>query len=180
MLFMYFAVLQNPEDEPIFNEFYNKFYKTMFHIAKGHLHTNELAEDCAQEVMLSFAKNFHNITHDFNDRRLNNLIRIVTKAKAVDMYRKEKRHFENLVELDVEDFYNLSTKEFDVVEAITLKDAFDKIPEDYRFICYLKYHYNMTGEEISNYLNISQPLVRKRCMLGMQFVRKYIDGENVK
>lgn len=178
MLFMYFAVLQNPEDEPLFEEFYNKFYDTMFYIAKKHLHTIELAEDCAQEVMFSFAKNFHNITHDFNDKKLCSLIRIVTKAKAVDMYRKEKRHFENVVELDVEDFYNLSVKEFDVVDAITLRDAFNNIPEDYKFICYLKYYCNLSGKEISNYLNISQPLVRKRCMLGMQFVRNYVNGEN--
>ena len=178
MLFMYFAVLQNPEDEPLFEEFYNKFYDTMFYIAKGHLHTKESAEDCAQEVMFNFAKNFHNITHDFNDKKLCNFIRLVAKAKAVDMYRKEKRHFENVVELDVEDFYNVSAKEFDIVEEITLKEAFDKIPEEYRFICYLKYYYNMTGEEISKYLNISQPLVRKRCMLGMQFVRNYVNGEN--
>ena len=32
-------------------------------------------------------------------------------------------------------------------------------------------------EEIANKLNISKPLVRKKCMLGMQFLRKYIDGE---
>lgn len=178
MLFMYFAVLQNPEDEPLFEEFYNKFYDTMFYIAKKHLHTIESAEDCAQEVMFSFAKNFHNITHDFNDKKLCNFIRLVAKAKAVDMYRKEKRHFENVVELDVEDFYNLSVKEFDVVDAITLRDAFNNIPEDYKFICYLKYYCNLSGKEISNYLNISQPLVRKRCMLGMQFVRKYVNGEN--
>lgn len=178
MMFMYFALLQNPEDEHLFEEFYNKFYNTIFYIAKDHLHTKESAEDCAQEVMVSFAKNFHNIQHDFNDKKLCNFIRVVTKAKAVDMFRKEKKHLVNVVELDVEDFFNISTKEFDIVDVITLKDAFDKIPEEYRFICYLKYYYNMTGEEISRYLNISHSLVRKRCMLGMRFVRNYVNGES--
>ena len=79
---------------------------------------------------------------------------------------------------NVEEFHNISAKDFDIVDEITLKDAFDNIPEDYRFICYLKYYYNMSGEEISRYLNISQPLVRKRCMLGMQFLRNYVNGEN--
>ena len=177
MLFMYFALLENPEDEPLFEEFYNKLYITIFYIAKDHLKTKESAEDCAHEVLISFAKNFHNITHDFNDKKLCSFIRVITKARAIDMYRKEKKHIQNIVELDVEEFYNISAKDFDVVDEITLKDAFDKIPEDYRFICYLKYYYNMSGEEISNYLNISKPLVRKRCMLGMQFVRNYINGD---
>ena len=94
------------------------------------------------------------------------------------MYRKEKKHLFNVVDTNIDDFYNVSTKEFDIVDEITLKEAFDKILEDYRFICYLKYYYNMSGEEIAKMLNISQPLVRKRCMLGMQFVRNYVNGEN--
>ncbi len=178
MLLMYFALLQNPEDEFLFEEFYNKFYNTIFYISKEHLHTKELAEDCAHEVLISFAKNFHNISHDFDDKKLCNFIKIVTKNMAIDMYRKEKKHLFNVADTDIDDFYNISTKEFDIVDEITLKEAFDKMPENYRFVCYLKYYYNMSGEEIAKMLNISQPLVRKRCMLGMQFVRNYVNGEN--
>ncbi len=94
------------------------------------------------------------------------------------VYRKEKKHLTHIVDLDVEEFFNISAKDFDVVDEITLKDAFNKIPEDYKYICYLKYVYNMSGEEIAKLLNISKPLVRKRCMLGKQFVVNYINGEN--
>lgn len=177
MLFMYFALLENPEDEPLYEVFYNRFYDNIFYIAKDHLKTKEAAEDCAHEVLMYFAKIFHTITHDFDDKKLFNFIRVVTKAMAIDIYRKEKKHLVNVVELDVEEFYNISAKDFDVVDEITLKDAFNKIPEDYRFICYLKYVYNMSGEEIAKMLNISKPLVRKRCMLGMQFLRSYINGD---
>ena len=178
MLFMYFALLENPEDEHLFEEFYNKFYNTIFYIAKDHLKTKESAEDCAHEVLISFAKNFHNITHDFNDKKLCSLIRVITKARAIDMYRKEKKHIQNVVELDVEEFYSVSTKDFDVVDEITLKDAFDNLPDDYRYICYLKYYLNVSGEEIAKMLKISHPLVRKRCMIGMKLMREYINGEN--
>lgn len=178
MLFMYLALLQNPEDEQLFETFYNKFYNIIYYIAKDHLHTKEAAEDCAHEVLMYFAKEFHNIPHDFDDKKLCNFIKIVTKNMAIDMYRKEKKHLFHVVDTDIDDFYNISTKEFDIVDEITLKEAFDKMPEDYRFICYLKYYYNMSGEEIAKMLNISKPLVRKRCMLGMQFLRKYINGED--
>ncbi len=177
MLFAYFALLENPEDEPLFEEFYNKFYDTIFYIAKKHLKTIESAEDCAHEVLISFAKNFHNITHDFNDKKLYNFISIVTQAKAVDMFRKEKKHIYNVADADISEFYDIEAKEFDVIDVITLKEAFEKMPEEYRYICYLKYVLNITGEQIARMLDISQPLVRKRCMLGRQFVIKYFEGE---
>ena len=58
MLSLCLAMLQNPEDKPRFEEFYNKFYDTIYYIAKEHLRTKESAEDCAQEVMMHFAKDF--------------------------------------------------------------------------------------------------------------------------
>lgn len=177
MLFMYFAVLQNPEDELLFEEFYNKFYNTVFFIAKEHLHTKEAAEDCAHEVLFYFAKEFHNISHDFTDKKLWNYVRVVSKCMAIDIYRKEKKHLNNLVDIDVEDFYNLSAKEFDICDEIQLKDAFDNLPDEYRYICYLKYYFQLSGAQISKMLNISEPLVRKRCMIGKNLMQKYVSDE---
>lgn len=178
MLYMYFAVLENPDDEPLFEVFYNKFYNTIFCIAKDHLHTKEAAEDCAHEVLLYFAKEFHNITHDFNDIKLCNFIRVVSKCMAIDAYRKEKKHIVNVADADLSEFYNIASNDFDVFDEIQLKEAFNKMPESYRYVCYLKYVYNMSGAEISKMLNISEPVVRKRCMLGKQFVRNYILGDD--
>ena len=180
MLFMYFAVLQNPEDEPLFEEFYNKFYNTIYYISKEHLHTKENAEDCAHEVLLFFAKEFHKIPHDFGDKKLWNYVRVVTKCMAIDMYRKEKKHIKNVVDTDVSVFYDLSVEDFDVFEEFQLKEAINNMPEEYRYVFYLKYVYNMTGKEIAKMLNISEPLARKRCMLGKEFVKNYINGENDK
>ena len=50
MLSICFALLQNPEDKLRFEEFYNKFYNTVYFIAKEHLRTHEAAQDCAQEI----------------------------------------------------------------------------------------------------------------------------------
>ena len=67
MLSICLALLQNPEDKLRFEEFYNKFYHVIYFIAKDHLRTKEAAEDCAQEIMIKFAKDFHNIQQDFYD-----------------------------------------------------------------------------------------------------------------
>lgn len=179
MLFMYFAALQNPEDEPLYEEFYNTFYNTIFYISKQHLHTIEAAEDCAHEVLLYFAEEFHNISHDFTDKKLWNYVRLVAKCMSIDIYRKERKHLNNVVDYDVEDFTNLSAKDFDVCDEIQLKDAFSKLPDEYRYICYLKYVYDLSGAQISKMLKISQPLVRKRCMIGKNLIQRYMNGENV-
>ena len=84
-------MLQNPEDKPRFEEFYNKFYDTIYYVAKKHLKTKESAEDCAQEVLMRFAKNFHNIKQDFDDKRFKNYVMVITKCVAIDMYRKNQK-----------------------------------------------------------------------------------------
>jgi|GEM_PF-7076606 len=174
MLSICLAMLQNPEDEPRFEEFFNKFYDTIFYVAKRHLKTVEAAEDCAQETMEYFAKEFHNIKQDFDDAKFKKFVKIVAKGRAIDMYRKEKKHLDHVVDADLSDFYNLSEEMFDVCDVMLLKEALDAMPEVLKPVFYLKYVYEYSGEEIAEKLNISKVLVRKRCMLGMQFVRNYI------
>ncbi len=177
MLFLYLALLENPEDAASFNEFYEKFRKTVYYIAYDHLKNNEEAEDCEQEAFLIFAKHFHNIDRNFDDKSVWNFVRIVTKNLAIDMYRKNKRLDNYVVDADIKEFYSLSTDDFDIFDEIQLKDAIDNLPDEYRTVFYMKYVCNYSGEEIGKALNMSQPLVRKRCMKGMQLVRAYLKGD---
>lgn len=174
MLSMCLVLLQNPEDSLRFEEFYNKFYSTVFFIAKTHLITNEAAEDCAQEIMINFAKDFHNIKQDFDDISFRGYVKVVAKGISVDMYRKEKKHLENLVDADVAEYSDVAVEELDVFDEVLLKDALNAMPEAYRFVFYLKYCYEFTGAEIAAKMGISQESVRYKCMRGMKFVREYI------
>ncbi len=179
MLSICLALLQNPEDKSRFEEFYNKFYDLIFLISKDHLKTREAAEDCAQEIMIRFAKDFHNITQDFDDKHFKNYVRVISKGMAIDMYRKEKKHIENVVDADLTEFYNISVDEFEVCDELLLKQAVDAMPESYRYVFCLKYFYELSGAEIAEKLNISQTYVRQKCLLGMNFVRNYIkEAEN--
>lgn len=177
MLLFYLALLENPEDKASFEEFYEKFKNTVYYIAYDHLKNKQEAEDCEQEVFTILAKNFHNISHDFDDKSVWNFVKIVTKNMAIDMYRKNKREAECVVDADITEFFSLAEDDFDVFDEIQLKDAINNLPEKYRAIFYLKYVCDYSGEEISKILNISQPLVRKRCMIGMQLARKYLEGD---
>ena len=74
MISICLMMLQNPEDKPRFEEFYDKFYDTIFYVAKQHLKTKEAAEDCSQEILIHFAKNFHKITQDLDDKKFRNYV----------------------------------------------------------------------------------------------------------
>ena len=177
MLSMFFAVLENPNDEPLFEIFYEKYHRLVYHIAYVHVKNRESAEDCTQEVFLQLAKNFHNINRDFDDKSVLNYVRIVSKNIAIDNYRKDKKHADRVIEADVTDVFGLTERDFDIFDEIQLKDAINSLSPEIQNVFYLKYVCNYSGEEISKALNISKPLVRKRCMLGMQRVRAYLEGE---
>ena len=170
-------VLENPNDGPLFEIFYEKYNGLVYHIAYEHVQNKESAEDCTQEVFLQLAKNFHNINRDFDDKSVLNYVRIVSKNIAIDTYRKDKKHSSRVVDTEVSEFLNLKEEDFDIFDEIQLKDAINSLSPEIRTVFYMKYVCNYTGEEISKALNISKPLVRKRCMLGMQRVKAYIEGE---
>ncbi len=177
MLSLCLALLQNPEDEPLFEEFYNKYHKLVFHIAKEKLQDNQLAEDCVQEVFFNFARNFHNIKGSLNDNKIGSLINIVSRNMAIDVYRKNKRHYLHTIDVDISDFRTISDDDFDVCDQLILKQAINTLPEEIKTVFYLKYVCNYRGTEIAQMMNISEPLVRKRCMIGRQMAKKYINGE---
>ena len=179
MLSICLALLQNPEDKSRFEEFYNKFYDLIFLISKDHLKSREAAEDCAQEIMIKFAKDFHNITQDFDDKHFKNYVRVISKCMAIDMYRKEKKHIEHVVDADLSEFYNISVDEFDICNELLLKQAVDAMPESYKYVFCLKYYFELTGEEIAEKTGLTKTNVRQKCLHGMNFVRKYVkEAEN--
>ncbi len=177
MLSLCLALLENQEDEPLFEEFYSKYNKLVFYIAKDKLNDHQLAEDCVQEVFCNFARNFHNIKEDLYDNKIEGLIRVVARNMAIDIYRKNRKHIANVVDADLSDFFSLSEEEFDVCDQLVLKQAIDNLPEEIKTVFYLKYVFNYSGTEIAAYLNISESLVRKRCMLGRQMAKKFIESE---
>lgn len=179
MLSLCIMMLENSGDISRFEEFYNRFYDIVYLIAKSHLKTNEDAEDCAQEIMLRFAKDFHNINQSFDDESFRNYVKVVAKGISVDMYRKKKKHLDNVVDDDISDFDDIAAKELDACDVLLLKEAIDAMPEAYRYIFYLKYCYDFSGAEITAKTGITPTTVRRKCMYGMNFIRNYIkEAEN--
>ena len=175
MFSVYLTLLENPEDESRFIEFYNKFYDTVYFIAKDHLGTHEAAEDCAQEIMFHFARDFHNINQSFDDNSFKAYVSVVAKGISVDMYRREKKHRDQVVDADISEFIDLSVDEFDLCDEMLLKQAINEMPESYKYIFYLKHYFGFSGAEIAQKLGLKETTVRQKCFLGMKFARKFIE-----
>ncbi len=171
------ALLQDKEDEPVFEEFYNKYNKLVYYTAMNKLKNHEHAQDCVQDVFIGFAKNFHNIKGSLNDNRIEGLVRVVSQNTAIDIYRKSKRHIVNIVEKDISDLYDVGEKEFDVCDKMVLEQAINSLPEEIKAVFYMKYVFDYSGSEIAQMLGITEALVRKRCMVGRQLAKKFIESE---
>ena len=129
-----------------------------------------------QEIFIHFAKDFHNIKQDFNDKSFRSYVRVISKCIAIDMYRKEKKYIENVADADLTEFYDLSSDEFDDCEMMTLKQAIEAMPESYKYVFILKYCFQYSGAQISAKTGISETSVRQKCMLGKRFVKKFCKG----
>lgn len=177
MLALCLALLEEPKDEPLFEKFYYKYYTLAYAIVIQHIREQHLAEDCMQEVFANIAKNFHNIKNEQDEKRTKALVRIIARNVSIDMYRKNKKHYEHVVDADITEFFSIADDDFDICDQITLKEAIDKLPIEIQTVFYLKYVCNYNGAEISKMLGISESLVRKRCMIGRQLAKKYIESE---
>ena len=69
---------------------------------------------------------------------------------------------------------DIADTEFEICDTLLLKDAINTMPESYRYVFYLKYVYELSGAEIAKKLDMSEPSVRRKCMLGMQFVKEFV------
>lgn len=174
MLQLCLAMLDTPEEKAKFQAFYDKFNKKIYYIALKHLKKHELAEECTQDILLHFAQNFEKVGDDLEEKRVENYVRVVAKCMSVDAFRREKNHIYREVNADIEDFYDIADVDYEIHDVVTIRDAIEHLPEDYQQIFYLKYIAEYTGAEIGKLLNMSQPLVRKRCMIGMQKMKEYL------
>ncbi len=178
MLSICLTLLQNSEDEPIFEEFYNKYNKLVYYIARSHLNNHQLAEETVQETFIRFAKIFHNIKPSYYDDNIEGLVKTIARNVSIDFYRKRERIQKNVVDADLTDFYSLSDDDFEICNQVILKQAIDDLPEEIKSVFYLKYVYGYSGAEIAELLSISESLVRKRCMIGRQMVKKIIESDS--
>ena len=63
-MLIYTALIEDEKEKLRFEALYNKYYRLMFHIARGILNNAEDAEDAVSEAFFSIAENFSKISRE--------------------------------------------------------------------------------------------------------------------
>lgn len=168
-------MLENKEDESRFTEVYKKYRSLVYYIVKKRVGSLRMTEECVQEVFCVIAKNFHHIGEDIYDKKVKNYVCAIADAVAVDMYRKNIKHEENIVNQDISNFRTIGEEDFDFYDEIDVRNAIESLPEEYKTVIILKYVYDLTGKEIASICNISHTLVRQRILRAKNIMKKYLE-----
>ena len=176
------AALSVIEDEKQRNElaiFYEKYKHRFYNIAYSKTKDPDESEDAVQEAFTRIAnkpERFFNITSEERLRYVDGIVRHI----AVDIFNKRtKIKTISLDEMDdVIPSENISPEE----KYITDVSADDivrftlTLPENQRQALFMYVHQRLSYSEISQTLNISEELARKRVSIARKAIKNYVEG----
>ncbi len=177
MLFFYLSSIETQESKNKFEKLYKRYNAMVYHIAYEHLNDNYSAEDCQQDVFTYLAQHIDIIGDDIAHPSVKKLIAVITQAKAIDIYRKNRKYTFGMFDDYFSDDSEITDDETEFTDAdtIDLSNAVSSLPDEYKYVFYLKYYCDLTGEEISEICGISHSLVRKRLMLARKMIKKQLE-----
>lgn len=122
-------------------------------VAHSILRDEHLAQDCVQEVLLILSKNLDKL--DLYSPRAKGFITVVTRHKAYEFYKKEKR-----LVYGFEDLAQELAEEIDT--SSDLMAAIHSLSPTYSAVLILSAVHGYSDKEIGDILHISHAAVRKR------------------
>lgn len=167
-----FQMLETEEEKFKFEKIYNEYRGLMFSIAYEMLRNDQDAEDAVYNALLSMIENKGKIP-DIDDLRIKNTVVIITKNKAIDMYRRKKKiQWEELDD-------NIVCCPINEHEISPLENALANLPCHQRELLLLRYYAGYSTHEISalygeEYGTIRKRIYRAKCLLETLY-REEID-----
>ncbi len=166
MISFYMTLVDNPADRDKFEELYYKYRKLMKYIAQDILKDEYLAEDAVHNAFIKILANLEKFK-EADCQQSKNLVVIITRSVAIDMYRKRKKEFENSEHIEKElpqetDFSSLGAEE--------LLKIIENMPPKYSEVLLLKIHYGYKTREIADLLNLKTATVSKRIERAREYI----------
>ncbi len=173
------AVLQTDEQRKDLTDFYEKNKNRLYSIAFSKLHNREDAEDAVQETFLRIAnkpERFFQISQNKRTAFADVIIRNI----AVDMYRKNSA----IEEVELTDIISAANLEPDFQENIfamlssdELIRCISELSPLQRDILELNVYQGLTIREMSQFLSISENVVRQRLYRARKSLRLYLENK---
>lgn len=154
-MLVYIQMIDSPAEKDKFECLYLKYRDLMFYIANKILQNEQDAEDTVHAAFLSIAENMEKISSPTCPKTKGYIVTI-TENKAIDLYRKKKRHPKVLL---LEETAGLDVS-YEGSHAIA--HCFSRLMPRDRDILLLRYRYGYTAREIAKMLGISEANAGKR------------------
>jgi RNA polymerase sigma-70 factor (ECF subfamily) len=168
-------------DEQVFEQIYHRWYKPVYGFMLKTTHSNEDAEDIAQEAFARLWKMRDKIDSSGN---IQALIFIIARRAAVDMYRRSERTNgifaggEQLPDEHTSLECSSDSSPEEILEAsetrLLLQIAIGQMPKKQREIFSLHYYENLSTAEIASQLGLSPENVRRQIWNGKHQLRDVI------
>ncbi|MDP7980330.1 RNA polymerase sigma factor [Bacillus multifaciens] len=160
-------------------ELYELYEQKIYYVAYSILNNIQQAEDAVQETFITLYQNLEKL-QNLNTQELKRYILRIAKNKAIDSYRKNKRH-----EIFLEDYQreslevadeNIEEWEQRFMSEVQIDTLLKELSESYRQVFKYKVFYNLTYQEISNLMGITEVNVRKQFERARKRVHNMIGG----
>jgi RNA polymerase sigma-70 factor, ECF subfamily len=162
-------------------ELYELYEQKIYYVVYSILNNVQQAEDVVQETFITLYKNLVKI-HSLNNQELKSYILRIAKNKAIDSYRKDKRH-----EMFLEDYQNESPEVVDEnieewekrqISEVQIDTLLIALNDSHRQVFKYKVFYNLTYKEISKLMGITEVNVRKRYERARKQIHNIIGGSH--
>lgn len=171
-MLVYIQMIDGPEEKDKFECLYLKYRDLMFYIANKILQNQQDAEDAVHAAFLSIAENMEKISSPTCPKTKGYIVTI-TENKAIDLYRKKKRHPKALL---LEETAGLEVS-YEGSHAIA--HCFARLSARDRDILMLRYRYGYTAREIAKMLNLSEANANKRIQRAKEKLEKLCKEEGL-
>lgn len=147
--------------EYVLDIFGNLIYK----LAYMQLNSKELSEECVNDVLLKVWENIQG--YDYDKSKFKNWLAAITKYSAIDILRKEKKHFENIkLKEESKDTDSVEEQVISRAELEAIKKEINNFKELDRKIFIQRFFLNKSIKDIANDFNMTPKAVSLRILRG--------------
>lgn len=182
MLSLYLTMLESEEDKITLSQLYEETKYTCLHVAIKITKDKAMAEDAVHNAFLEVIKRKDEIFKLSSGKRKSYIV-IITKNKAIDLWRKENRR--STVPFEDED-NELSSNEPDIGVNFVNQESFELLihcisllPEIYKTAFELKYVHDMGNSEIAKTLSLTPRTVSMRIHRAKLKLQEIIEKEGL-
>lgn len=167
------------QDYEKIEELYELYEQKIYFVAYSILKNVQQAEDVVQETFITLYKNLKKLCN-LNTHELKLYILRIAKNKAIDSYRKNKRHGEFLEEYQREAIEtvdeNIEEWEQRLMSENKIDTLLSVLSESCKQVFKYKVFYNLSYQEISKLMGMTEVNVRKQFERSRKRVHNMIGG----